>query len=132
MDIDGDGMIGGVDHIDVQLYGWEKVLEFQKVQVDNVFDSDVIKANKPCMLLCAFWRQENVICKLMTYILEEIDGIDHIMVLVRKISAWMLPRLTPVVENFKNYRPGEPNASIRSPPNATLSYDGMAAEAVVF
>jgi hypothetical protein len=132
MDIDGDGMIGGVDHIDVQLYGWEKVLEFQKVQVDNVFDSDVIKANKPCMLLCAFWRQENVICKLMTYILEEIDGIDHIMVLVRKISTWMLPRLTPVVENFKNYRPGEPNASIRSPPNATLSYDGMAAEAVVF
>jgi len=52
--------------------------------------------------------------------------------LVEKVAGWVEPRLPPVVKNFKTYKPGEPSASLVTPPNATVSYDGMANGAVVF
>jgi hypothetical protein len=130
--LDGLPYLCTVDERDAMLFGWEKVLEFQKVQIDDQFDSDIIKTKEPCMLLCAVWRQENVICRIMAYILEEVDGIALVKDLVRKVSAWTEPRLAPVVSNFKTYRPGEPNASLVRPPNATVSHDAMANGAVVF
>jgi hypothetical protein len=130
--LDGLPYLSTIEVRDAQLFGWEKVLEFQKVQIDDVFDSDVMRTKKPCMVLCAFWRQENVVCKLMAYMLEEIDGIGIMKKLVQLTSDWMEPRLPPVVANFKTYLPGVPNASIVNPPNATVRHDGMANGAVVF
>jgi len=72
--LDGLPYLGTIDAQKAMLFGWEKVLEFQKVQVDDVFDSDLLRAKQPCMLLCAFWRQANVICKLMAYIMGTSTG----------------------------------------------------------